>query len=296
MHILCVYNPLSGRGKGQLLADRLSKELFSYGHQVELCESQRELSKEHIDKIHNCELLLVVGGDGTLSNYLDVCSDSETTVAFFGAGNECLYSQAFKLPRKVELFAKSLDKMKTLDCCYAQANNKSFFHVFSVGLDAEVVRQVAVSRGSKVSNLFYFKCALKQVFSYKTPKLKVDLDGKEVISNEEGVLLVANHHTYAGDIRPVPGAYCQNKELVLRFYPKMRPRHYLVWGLAYIFGKQVPLRNSKEFSGKSIEVSGVEGCLGTQVDGEYLGELPVKIDLAPGCIKVLSLIDANISE
>ena len=296
MRILCVYNPLSGRGKGERLAKKLSTQLIALGHDVEQRQSQTELSKEHIEKIDNCELLLVVGGDGTLSNYLEICSSRETTIAFFGAGNECLFSQAFNLPRKVEQFAKSLDSMHTCSCCYALANNKAFFHVFSIGLDAEVVRNVAQSRGEKVSNFLYFKCGVRQVFTYKTPKLNVTLDGEEIIKGSKGALLVANHHCYAGGIQPVPGAHCQNKELVIRFYPMMRPRHYLAWAIAYLMGRKVPLRNSREYRGQCVEVDGKRGSLGTQIDGEYLGQLPAKIKLASKSIKVLCAADSGLSD
>ena len=87
MKVVCVVNPVSGKGKGKSVALGLQQVLEERGHEVWIIET----SPDSDWFIRSCQIIdldtrvVCIGGAGTLLYFLNHW-DSYHSVAFFGVG------------------------------------------------------------------------------------------------------------------------------------------------------------------------------------------------------------------
>jgi diacylglycerol kinase family enzyme len=111
----------------------------------------------------------------------------------------------------------------------ATANGETMLLMASVGLDAEIVAEVAARRGGSVSNWLYVRAAIACARRCAPPRCTVVVDGDEVVSGESGWCVVANSREYGGRINPAPMAQMDDRVLDVVFFPASTSIGVLRW-------------------------------------------------------------------
>jgi diacylglycerol kinase family enzyme len=96
-----VVNPVAGRGRAPALAERVAALLGADGHDAEVVRTRRagdaaKAAREHVGR---AELIVVLAGDGTLSEVVNGLRDpSRTPLAQLPLGTANLLARDLRLP------------------------------------------------------------------------------------------------------------------------------------------------------------------------------------------------------
>lgn len=197
---LVVANPIAGNGRARGAAREMSEGLVRRGIASELfftsSRGDARLKLRGLDA--SVDLVVAVGGDGTVSEVLDGLVNREVPVAILPFGTANVMSLDLGLPRDVDRALEVIAGRRTTRLDVARVNGKHLsFLVTGVGLDAMVVRELERARTGPITKLAWGRAAARTLFSYSPPVLTVELDA-ERLPGDFGFVLVSNIVHYAG--------------------------------------------------------------------------------------------------
>ena len=297
--ILIIYNPISSAGNTEALARKLETELAACGKAVKVHVSEKKIKgyMRITDDIAASDLVVVVGGDGTIRKLLDVINKTGTPIYAIPGGNESLFARTYGMSISTDDLLQAIAGGTCLQQFYGLIGGnrikgeKPFFHMASMGLDSLTVKSIGKRKGP-LNDLIYVWHGLKALCSLHHPTVSVSVDGQPVIDHESGYVIVANNSAYARNLQLVPAANPSKNELVLGFLPGARFQNELIKALRIIQRKPANLP-MQYFSGKNIVCTLHEKPYPLQVDGDYFrnrdieAESTVEFSISPAPIRVL---------
>ena len=227
-----MYNPLAGRGKAANVAYKSKRYLEQEGwHSGPIIATkyaghiETELAKEWGSKV---ELIVLVGGDGTLRELVSGLRSSKQTIdiAFIPMGNANVVARELNIPLQtkaaIELISKG--QAKQVDACILKQNNQSdtlFLAMLEIGFGAKVAQVVNQLRNGPLKRLYQFWgdivyaiagfLALKGIgqdqFKVKTESI---LTNNTAIETRSAHTIISNMQTYAKDWSLTPDARCDD--------------------------------------------------------------------------------------
>ena len=286
--VLLVYNPISGKGQSGVAALLLKELLEASRFDVTLGLTNREEGVAgRKARLESHDVIVVIGGDGSVQMYLQAAAELGKPIYNFPAGNECLFARYFKMDRNPHTLLKALEVGRIEGHSLAEADKTLFFTMASIGLDSYVVRTLCRARKGGSSRLSYVLPTIKELLKYRSPRLTVKVNGETVVAAGKGAVVVANSPEYACRINPVPEADPKGELLRGRFYPDDGIKHYLSCFGAMIAEKPFDVAEASKLEGKIITIESEQDEVPYQLDGDYGGVLPVRLSVASAKLPVL---------
>jgi diacylglycerol kinase (ATP) len=287
--VLIFANPIAGRGRGRVIAERLAGRLAAEGFRPTLfLERPDQVKREQLDP--HARAAIVIGGDGTVRSVAK-CLFHQTeegrdgppllivpmgTANLLGRHLGIRWDARDLVPRVVRAVAEH-DVVRLDTAC---ANDEMFLLMASVGIDAQVVHELDRVRVGPIDFTSYVLPAALALGGYDYPRLTVMVDGKHVWRNGQAMALVGNVKEYGTGFPLLPHARpddglldvcvlpCRTRNEALRhFLHAAAGEHLQSEGVVYIKGSSVRID-----SDRSVPV---------QIDGEAAGHTPVLINLLP---------------
>jgi YegS/Rv2252/BmrU family lipid kinase len=260
---------LSGRG----LPFRI-RETVAPGDAVVMA---RESAHEGADTV------VVVGGDGTMNEVADGLAGSATRLAFVPHGTGNVFAREFSLPESVEGCLDLLSTGKTISVRMAKANDRRFVLLASAGFDAEVVERMNSRQKNLLGIAAYVFCGARHILRSQ-PALWLELPPRERIETQ--AVIVTRGKKYGGNVTIAPeGDISKETFQVIALLRKGR------WSIAKfaldaLRGKHTASRHVliRESPSLFVRCAIPSAC---QVDGEYLGPLPVRFTLTDDLLRIV---------
>jgi diacylglycerol kinase (ATP) len=273
--ILIIYNPISSAGNTESLSRKLGTVLAGHGKNVEVCPSEKKMKgyTRIEDNIAASELVVVVGGDGTVRKLLGLINKTGTPVYAIPGGNESLFARSYAMSTDTGDLLQAIASGICLQQFYGVISGKGirgekpFFHMASMGLDSLTVKNIGKRKGP-LNDSIYLWHGLKALCALHHPTVSVSVDGQPVVDHGAGYIIVANTSAYAKNLQLVPSANPSKNELVAGFLPGARPQHELVKAMRILQRKPANLP-MQYFSGKHITCTLHDKAYPLQVDGDY---------------------------
>lgn len=269
-----------------MLVQRLQAE----GIEVQITSSIDELCEQTAGAPQDDGTVVVAaGGDGTLSLVADNVPEGMPIVPM-PLGTENLLARHFGYTADAEKVAGTIQQGRSHRIDAGRAGGKLFLVMATCGFDAEVVRAVDLRRQGHIRRLDYAAPIIRAMRRYRFPKIRVQTmdigDGAEPDVRECGWAMVFNLPCYGGHLHLERQADCMDGQLdVVTFR-----RGSILSGLCYLVG--VVLRIHGRMPGvirtrtQSIELTS-SGRVPYQLDGDYGGHLPLKIEILPQHVHLL---------
>ncbi|MCX5690117.1 MAG: diacylglycerol kinase family protein [Planctomycetota bacterium] len=230
MRILLVVNARSGKGRGNAAANRLGSLLAA--HSVSRIDIPRDPRRDFqwlSPRLHESELCVIVGGDGTLHGVLPALVESRIPVFHAATGTENLFARQFGS------FARDFDHVgtwllaalktpKILDVDVGRTSGlehstRYFSLMLSAGPDASVISRLSRVRTGAISHWSYLRPIVAEATDPYLPNVDVAVDGVALCPPAPGLLLIANARQYALRIDPAPDASMSDGLLDILFLP-----------------------------------------------------------------------------
>jgi diacylglycerol kinase (ATP) len=170
-------------------------------------ESPEELRACALDVANRVDVLVVAGGDGTLSDIMNA-TGSEIVLAYIPMGSGNAWRTTLKLPRSRTEIAKRIKhgREHSMDLVLVDGHRKGL--LASVGFEGRALseRRELLARGVSGFDA-YFRATAKLVFGgYKGKDASVDLDGRKVRVREAISLIFTKTPFYGYGLKIVPKA------------------------------------------------------------------------------------------
>ena len=202
--IALIANPVSGRGRGAQVLQSLQAELLTRGvHATAFTTRKAGDARLHAQQVE-ADIVVAIGGDGTLSEVLDGAAGRPVCVAQVPLGTANVLALDMRLPRQVKRTADMLLAGRTVQLdtalvrTHGQQERRGFL-VLGVGFDGHAVHTLERARTGPISKLTWVRAVLEAWRTWQPTDLQVTVQGPHGSSQHAcQSVLVANCIHYGG--------------------------------------------------------------------------------------------------
>jgi diacylglycerol kinase family enzyme len=281
--VLIFTSPKAGSGAGRDQIPRLVSLVRDHGVSVAIIETVAEL-KARVSEAAR-PLIVAAGGDGTLALAAQSV-DADIPIAPMPLGTENLLARHFGHLADADAVLSTL-RHGCIDRIDAGlANGRPFLIMASCGFDAEVVRGMHLTRGGHISRFSYARPILRAVCRYPFPQIQICIDGESSVLPPCHWCMVFNLPRYAAGLRIEPGAVADDGQLDLIAFQRGSVPSGLRYFAGVATGTHLKYRDVSRKRGVRFELTSPQR-VPYQLDGDYVGRLPLRIETLPGRVCLL---------
>lgn len=264
MRVLLLYNPISGTGQGESLASALAEHLdaATMADHAELAvttaPTRLEPTETWLDPLlEGVDLLVVLGGDGAMRMAAPSAIRQQVAIIQYPAGTENLFARAFGMRANPAQLIETMQHGHVAPIDVGTVNGELMLLCASVGLDAEVVHDLARTRKGAITHSSYIRPTLRQCLRWRKspPAIEVSVDGVVVSAAQPGIVLIANLPQYAVGLNPAKNAINDDGLLDVVFLPARSLSALVAWGIRCKRGTQLQHPAAVCARGALIEVA-----------------------------------------
>jgi diacylglycerol kinase family enzyme len=234
------------------------------------------------------DVAIVVGGDGTLRQVASILVGTKIPVYHVGSGTENLFAKSMNTNNATpDSISDSVLHGESIKIDTATANGEFMLLMASVGFDAAVVTDLANNRGNSITHFSYIMPCARQFLKWNPPEMTIVVDGKKLVSNKKGWLVVANSKQYARGLNPARNANIADGKLDVVFLPLKGRLSLFKWIRLTHRGTHLHHPDVVCATGCEIEVSTTSPAP-WQLDGDGIGDATeMKLVCVPNSLCVL---------
>jgi len=286
MNILIIHNSKSGRKSSQLLIDELTSNLSKNNNIHYLEVFDKRSMNDAISSIQDNDLIIISGGDGTVSFYSEelVNLDKPLLIIPAGSGNDFANSLGANLDGKLIIDAINEQKMEKVATLLVNENNR-ILTIACFGFEARVNR-LANKMPRFLGGFKYTLATFIGLFGKHYESLSIESDLiKE--SGDYSLAIVANTPSFGGGLKISNKANPFDEKMYLILVNKVTKLKLIYLFLLLLMRKHYSREEFREFEIKTLKVEKLDGVLQAQADGESLPEGSITLKLEPNSLKVL---------
>ena len=209
---------------------------------------------------------------------------SSTALAVVRGGTANVWAKEIHLPRKpaaaIALLANG--ERRTIDL--GRAGERYFLLMAGLGFDSAIVRKMSSVWKRRLGAAAYLLFGIRASLTYRSTEPELLFDG-ETAAEPLYWLLLGNTRNYGGLLNITNRARADDGQLDL-FLLRKGGLLRLAWiGLWAIFGRHQSRPEVLYRTVRSLDVR--TAGLPVQVDGEYVGETPMRFEVVPAALQVI---------
>lgn len=283
---LFIINPISGGKKKDNVPDLIEKNLDTATFKATIVYSDGQAHARQIAKsaVNTFDLIVAVGGDGTVNEVGSAIVGTQTTLGIipFGSGNGLSRFLGISMHAPTAIKALNSNNVQFIDS--ATINGHPFFNMAGMGFDAHISE--VFSHGEKRGFFTYLISSIREISKYKAETYHIEIDGK-TYEREAFMLSFANSSQYGNNAHISPNASVQDGLLdicIIKPFPKWR---LLEMGIRMFLKKAESTGYLEIIRGKHIKVRRAEPGP-AHLDGEpHIFGVNSVIEVVPSSIQVI---------
>ena len=231
------------------------------------------------------DLLIAVGGDGTLNLAVNAIAYTDTALGVVPAGSGNDFARIWVAGLNPTDIIHSALYGQTIEIDLGQVNERYFLNNAGVGFDAELVKRVKHKTWPR--KFSYLSRALPLLPSYRSQSITLDDSTHQInggLLPKSFMLSIGNGRYFGAGIPITPHARV-NDGVLAYTHIKEKSRAATLHCLTKVL-VQKHLRAKQVQSGQLENVTVKTSGIPVQVDGEYLGYSPVEIKVCPSALKI----------
>lgn len=288
-----ICNPKTGRYGSRRLRpiEDVASQLRSLGVEVELAltTAPGEATEIAARAARNgTSDVIVAGGDGTINEAIQGLAGSKARLAIIPRGTANVLARELRLPINDEqatvIAARGNSRRIHLGLAIdeTRGKNRHFVLMAGIGLDASVVRRVHPRLKKRIGKGAFWVSGLSHLADWKPSLFTLEIEGRSYTGT---FAAIGNGARYGGDLSITPGARLDEPEFeicIIETLSRLRYLHLLSYALRTGMPRNKPgVQFVKAGSVKA------RGEAAVQVDGELIGALPMRFEIASESLEVI---------
>jgi YegS/Rv2252/BmrU family lipid kinase len=276
------------------LPRQVAEALEAAGHSVSVIETEGpgtagRLARRRIEE--GADLILALGGDGTLNELLPGVAHTEVPLGVIPGGTANVLSRELGLGANAIKAARRLGECVPVRVpvgvlrCQPNAEPRYFLLMAGVGFDAHIVYRLNLPLKAKAGQVAYWIGSLRE-FVRRLDEFQVEANGETFTCS---FALASRVRNYAGYLQIARRVSLPKAEFeTVLFEGSSALRYYLKYLAAVLTGRTANVKGMSFLRAQSVRFSAPgESRVYVQVDGEYAGRLPATIELEQGALTLL---------
>jgi YegS/Rv2252/BmrU family lipid kinase len=287
-----ISNPKTGRyGSRRLSIDQLSQYLKSLDVEVDvkLTASPGDATEIAARVARNGSSdVIVAGGDGTINEVIQGLAGTKARLAIIPRGTGNVLARELGLPlderKAIEVAARGNSRRIHFGVAIDEKTNTSRYFVLmaGVGLDASVVGRVHPGLKKRIGRAAFWLSGFSHLATWNPHQFKLEIDGE---TYEATFAAIGKAARYGGDLAITPGARLDEPEFEVCIIDTFSRIRYLRL-LSQAVRNRMPQHQPGIRFVKTTCVKGL-GDAPVQVDGELMGQLPMRFEIAEHSLEVI---------
>ncbi|MEJ1087458.1 YegS/Rv2252/BmrU family lipid kinase [Microbacterium sp. Mu-80] len=290
--VAVIVNPHAGKGRARRAADEAIAELRMHAADVRVYDggSAAEARRlAHHALALNPDVLVVVGGDGTLSGLAGLLMQTEVPVALVPAGTGNDLARALGLPLRDAAAAARValrGSMRVIDVgeVHSAGDVTPFLTVAALGFDAKVSDRTNRLRWPRGA-LRYYLALVIELIRLRPVRFRVVVDGADSVPAPGTLIAVGNTASYGGGMPVCVGAEPDDALFDVVHVAPLTRRRLLRLFPRLLRGSHLGLPEVRHRRAHTVDVSAPD--LVVYADGERVGSDTCRITVRPGALRVL---------
>jgi len=279
-------NPAAANGKALRRLPTVTDELRRRGVEPVVVQTRSlDHAREEAEAVaREGGTLGAMGGDGFVRALAGALRDSPARLAVLPGGRGNDFARALGVPRDPQGAARVAvsGRERMVDVGYV--GDEPYLGIASLGLDSDcqhIANSTRVVRGS----LVYLYSVLRALRAWRGASFIVTADG-ERRSYDGYAAAVANTGVFGGGMALLPMAEVDDGQLDV-LLTKSHPKWRYLRGLGQVFrGTHLDPRYTEVLRAEAVEVDS-SPPYDVFADGDPIGRTPVRVTIAPRCLRVL---------
>jgi diacylglycerol kinase (ATP) len=252
-----------------------------------LCATSRcgeaETMARHAAK-EGFETIVAAGGDGTINEVVNGIAGTDAALGLLPMGTMNVFALELGLPaNNLGLCWDIIQAQNSRFVDLPKANGKHFVQLAGVGLDAQVVKETSLAFKRSFGPLSYLISAT-QIAARRPPRLFIE--SADSITKEGSFVLVGNGRLYGGPFPFFKNAVIDDGLLDVVVFKQLGYLEIIKYLQNVLFSSEIRLPEVEYFQTSQLHVSSEED-VPVEIDGELIGQCPVKFEVLERKLRVL---------
>jgi YegS/Rv2252/BmrU family lipid kinase len=236
------------------------------------------------------DLILVAGGDGTINEALNGMVNSGVPLGILPAGTANVLATELGLGKTMERAVSSLEEWVPERVAVGllrrsvDEHPRHFLLMAGAGLDADIVYHLALGLKAAIGKAAYWIGGFAKLGA-RLPEFDVETEGRTF---HVGFALASRVRNYGGDLEIARGASLLDDQLELVLFEGSSSFTYLKYMLGVAAHRHLQMRGITTVRTRQASFSApAHGKAHLQVDGEYAGFTPARVEIVPNALTLL---------
>lgn len=235
------------------------------------------------------ELVILGGGDGSVSSVVDFLADEDVTLGLLPLGTANDFARTLGIPVGVEGACETVAGGKVVDVDLGLSGDNYYVNVASVGLSVGVTEALTPRLKKTAGALAYGVAAFGAFLRHEPFAARLEFpegDHEPVTCERLLQVAVGNGRFYGGGLVVAPGSSIDDRNLDVYAIEHGRRRDLLKVARHLRSGDFVRQRGVRHYRTPRLRLETRPG-LQINVDGELVARTPQEFSVAPNALKVL---------
>jgi len=288
-----IYNPFAGRvARRERSLQRTTELLKRQGIEAVLVPTAgpgTASGQARCQVEAGCDLVIAVGGDGTINEVANGLINSQVPLAILPGGTANVLAREMKLPISMERAAARISEMRPVRISAGllrgdKGDERAFLLMAGAGLDAEIVYHLDLDLKALTGKLAYYVGGLAQIFR-PVHEFEVIVDGQ---SYEASFALISRVRNYGGDLEIARGASLLLHEFEVVLFRGKSSIQYLPYLLGVALRFVDRMKGCTVLRARTVTCNPpAKGHVWVQVDGELTTKLPFSAEILPDALTLM---------
>jgi len=232
--------------------------------------------------------VIVAGGDGTINEAIQGLAGTDASLAIIPRGTGNVLARELGLPLDEEaalaVVANGNSRKIYLGVVIDEKTNESRYFVLmaGIGLDASVVGRVDPTLKKRIGRGAFWVSGLSHLANWNPQPFTLEINGDKYTATFAAIGKAAR---YGGDLAITPGARLDQPEFEVCMIQTTSRVRYLQL-LSHAMRNGMPRDKAEVQFVNAVSVKAY-GDSQVQIDGELLGALPMRFEIAPHSLQVI---------
>lgn len=289
--IILICNPTAKKASGRKIV-KASHSLESRGYAVEVLFTERKGHAENLAREavkESPSLIIAAGGDGTFNEVVNGMAGSEVPMAILPLGTTNVLAKELGVPEDIEsaleVALKNAPKTVSLGKIaithHTSLVTRYFCLMAGIGFDGEAVLGVNETLKKFSGKGAYVYSGIKTLSRFKPNELFFTIDGKTYSGY---TAIIGKAAKYGGDYRITPDARLPDPFLYVCLFKGKSRLDVIRYVFGIVIGRHLRFKDVEYMKATTVEV---EGSAHIQIDGDYFGKTPVKVEIVPNIVRLI---------
>jgi len=294
-----VVNPTAGQGRAKKILPEVKRLLQIGGLDLSIFRTEGSgdatlLARRALGE--GCERVIVLGGDGTISEAINGLAVPDgrqagrqaglkAALGVVSAGTGEVFAAEMGLPTDPVEACRVIVEGKVRKIDLGRADGRHFVLMAGIGFDAQVVKEVKPEVKRMLKDLAYVLTGIKTLLTYKPTLMRIVLDDGKAIEGYFAV--VGNARYYAGRYFSVATqASIDDGWLDVCVFKKGDIASFVRYLTGVLLRRHLDYSDVQYFRTKALSVESLYPVL-VQADGELIGQTPMRFSVIPRALSVI---------